>query len=80
MSNFDFDQLVEDLRKGERTIKFRKKDGTIRFLRATLRDGAIVQPKGTKTTPPNPDVVVVFDVENQGWRSFRKDSVLDIAA
>ncbi len=80
MNKFDFDQLVEDLRQGERTIKFRKNDGTIRFLRGTLRQGAVPQPKGTKTTAPNPDVVVVFDVENQAWRSFRKDSVLDIAA
>lgn len=77
---FDFDQLIEDLRQGERTIKFRKNDGTIRFLRATLRDGAIIQPKGTSTRAPNPNVIAVFDVENQGWRSFRKDSVLEVSA
>lgn len=77
---FNFDQLIDDLRQGERTIKFVKKDGTVRFMRATLRDGAIVQPKGTGTREPNPDVIAVFDVENQGWRSFRKDSVLDILA
>jgi hypothetical protein len=78
MANIDIDQLIEDLRTGERTIKFRKNDGTIRFLRATLRQGAVPQPKGTKTTAVNPDVVVAFDVENQGWRSFRKDAVLDV--
>ena len=77
MSKFNFDQLIADLQSGERTIKFRKNDGTVRFLRATLRQGAVPGTKGTGK-PANPDVVTVFDVENQGWRAFRKDSVLDI--
>jgi len=25
---------------------------------------------------PNPDVLAVWDLENQGWRSFRYDSVI----
>lgn len=79
MANFNFDQLIQDLQQGERVIKFRKNDGTVRFLRATLRQGAVPGVKGVDR-PANPDVVTVFDVENQGWRAFRKDSVLDITA
>jgi hypothetical protein len=79
MAQVNFDQLVQDLRTGERTIKFRKNDGTVRFLRATLRQGAVPAVKGVGK-PANPDVVTVFDVENQGWRAFRKDSVLDVLA
>ena len=77
MAQVNIDQLIADLQTGERTIKFRKNDGTVRFLRATLRQGAVPGVKGTGK-PANPDVVTVFDVENQGWRAFRKDSVLDI--
>ena len=77
MAKFNFNQLARDLQTGERTIKFRKNDGTVRFLRATLRQGAVPGVKGADR-PSNPDVVTVFDVENQGWRAFRKDSVLDI--
>ena len=79
MAKFNFNQLVRDLQQGERTIKFRKNDGTVRFLRATLRQGAVPGVKGEQVRR-NDDVIAVFDVENQGWRSFRKDAVLDITA
>lgn len=78
MANVNFNQLIKDLQEGERTIKFVKNDGTVRFLRATLRQGAVPGVKGTATSPRSSDVVTVFDVENQGWRSFRKDSVVDV--
>ena len=79
MAKFNFTQLVKDLQEGERTIKFVKNDGSVRYLRATLRQGAVPSTKGSDR-PRNDDVVVAFDVENQAWRSFRKDSVLDITA
>lgn len=79
MAKFNFNQLARDLQTGERTIKFRKNDGSVRFLRATLRQGAVPQTKGVDRSQ-NDEVFVAFDVENQGWRSFRKDSVLDITA
>jgi hypothetical protein len=79
MAQVNFTQLIKDLQEGERTIKFVKNDGTVRFLRATLRQGAVPGVKGVGK-PANPDVVTVYDVENQGWRAFRKDSVLDILA
>ena len=79
MAKFNFSQLAKDLQQGERTIKFRKNDGTVRFLRATLRQGAVPGVKGADR-PRNDDVFVAYDVENQGWRSFRKDAVLDITA
>ena len=80
MAKFNFSQLVRDLQDGERTIKFVKNDGSVRYLRATLKQGAVVQPKGTGNSVANDSVLKVFDVENQGWRSVRKDSVLDITA
>jgi hypothetical protein len=80
MAKFNFDQLLQDLQQGERTIKFVKNDGTVRFLRGTLKQGAVPGLKSTATRPVNADVVTVFDVENRAWRSFRKDRVVDVLA
>lgn len=60
-------------------LEFVKKDGSIRLMTATLKADILpvqvdleetVQKKAT-----NPDVVAVFDLINQGWRSFRWDSL-----
>lgn len=65
------------------TVDFIKKDGTQRKLRCTLRPDLL---------PPQTDIeeavsklpvsigiptsLAVWDLENQGWRSFRYDSVV----
>jgi hypothetical protein len=58
------------------SITFEKVDGSIRVMRATL-DPAIVPPSppksGGKTREPNLEVIPVWSIEDQGWRSFRKD-------
>ena len=68
----------------ERVVKvtFTKKDGTERVLTCTLNSGLIPQkvtesevvegkPERVKPT----DSLAVYDVESNGWRSFRWDSV-----
>jgi hypothetical protein len=63
------------------TIFFEKKDGSLRTLKCTLSDKIIPQkleedsetPK--KERKPNADVLSVWDLENDGWRSFRLDKV-----
>lgn len=77
----NFDTLVSDLRTSERVINFTKRDGTVRRLRCTLQEGRI--PPNTTTASsepkvPNPNTLVVWDVEKSAWRSFRKDSVLNV--
>jgi hypothetical protein len=57
-------------------VTFNKQDGTLRVLLATNHSEMIPAehtPKGT--APQNPEIVRTFDIENQGWRSFRIDSV-----
>jgi hypothetical protein len=61
-------------------VKFTKKDGSERILRCTLNE-AYIKPHEKKTDkekPANNDTVSVWDIDNDGWRSFRLDSILEI--
>ena len=60
------------------TIKFTKKDGDERVIKATLKEDLIpfdMIPKGTSTRKKSEESQSVFDVEKDEWRSFRWDSV-----
>ena len=78
MSLFDKYSLKEDLKNGVHTVVFEKKDGTIREMRCTLQQDML--PQFLSEVAPvakteNPDTLAVWDVDNNGWRSFRVDSV-----
>lgn len=61
------------------TLTFLKKDGSERVMQATLSENSV--PKAVETAEPkkvrqvSDEAQPVFDVEAQGWRSFRWDSV-----
>ena len=60
------------------TIKFTKKDGDERVIKATLKEDLIPEdmfPKGTSTRKKSEESQSVFDVEKDEWRSFRWDSI-----
>jgi hypothetical protein len=70
------------LREGLVTISFIKKDGTNRDMVCTLKESLIPEdhtPKGTERKKPT-ESLAVFDTEEEGWRSFRWDSVKTISA
>ncbi len=61
-------------------ITFVKADGSDRVMKATLLETKIPSekmPKGNSKSQ-NDEVLPVFDVENDGWRSFRWDSIKQI--
>ena len=77
--------LKSVLRDGEVTVTFEKNDRTERVMRCTLSENII--PISTETTKavvkkkePNPDVLPVWDIESNGWRSFRFDSIKKVEA
>jgi CRISPR/Cas system-associated endonuclease Cas3-HD len=74
------DWLKNLLSNYEVTISFKKKDGTERKMICTLSESVIPAEKLPKNTgkSKNDEVCPVFDVENQGWRSFRWDSLTRI--
>ena len=68
-------KLVERLERGEVIVTFTKKDGTERVMKCTLHEGVIpvIETKGARK--PNDEVLAVWDMDKNAWRSFRLDSI-----
>lgn len=74
------DWLKGLLREGIVTVEFIKKDGSARTMKCTLSENKIPAenaPKGSGKAQ-NDEALAVFDVEANGWRSFRYDSLTRI--
>jgi WYL_2, Sm-like SH3 beta-barrel fold len=80
---FNRDTLLNELRTNVIEVNFTKKDGNKRILKCTLRPDLlpstyvgedVENEKNFHRT--NPDVIAAWDIENNGWRSFRIDSVI----
>lgn len=73
--------LIDMLKSNEVTIKFTKVGGEERIMHCTLKDDAIT-PYEKKTDRPtkhrSDDVIAVWDLDNDGWRSFRLDSITEV--
>lgn len=63
--------LTKLLRDHNLTITFTKKDGTERVMRCTLQEGVAVpyEKKTERTRDGNADILPVWDIEANGWRS-----------
>lgn len=82
---FNHDNIVELLRTNVVTVKFTKVNGEERTMRCTLLkeyvpnsstlNGEVVVTKQT----PNSNTVAAWDVEKNGWRSFRVESVKSVS-
>lgn len=74
------EELKALLRESVCEVLFIKMNGEHRTMICTLKADLLPpRPAGyVNTKPENPDVVPVFDLENNGWRSFRVDSVISI--
>lgn len=72
--------LLETLRKEIITLKFTKSDGSERVMKCTLRDDYTVkeEKKTDRVKKPNDNVISVWDVEWNGWRSFKYDALLEV--
>lgn len=74
------DWLLGLLRSEIVELKFTKKDGSERIMKCTLAEQKIPAenaPKGVERAKSD-EAVAVFDLENNGWRSFRWDSLTEI--
>ena len=81
------------LTEGKYQVVFTKSDGSERVMKCTLladvlepyikaaeehKKQLLAEGKEVKEKPENPDVLAVIDLENNGWRSFRLDSIKEI--
>jgi hypothetical protein len=83
-SDIGKDWLKSVLRDGVAVVKFEKNDGTERVMKCTLKQDLVPQ-KVYETKRINEqvravsdEVLPVYDVEANGWRSFRWDSIKSV--
>jgi hypothetical protein len=77
MNEQEIQQLKEHLAKKVAVVVFKKADGSIREMQCTLAEYLLPETKGTGRKSSK-DVLVVFDLEKEEWRSFRTDSVIEV--
>lgn len=75
------DWIKSVLQSGIATVVFEKNDGTERSMKCTLSENIIPQSvpivsnEIKKVRVVSKEVLPVYDIDVQGWRSFRWDSV-----
>lgn len=75
------DWLISHLRNGKVEIKFTKVDGTIRVMNCSLSPTLLpVATQVTESTKRSttPNVIRVFDIDKQAWRSFKIENVIAV--
>ena len=70
--------VISALHKGVVTVEFTKVNGEYRKMQATLKEDmlpAVTVSETQSTRKKNEDALSVWDVNAEGWRSFRWDKV-----
>ena len=71
--------LLDTLKQSKMLIVFDKADGTRREMKCSLHE-SYLPPQQSKAEvrrrEGNKDVIACWDIEKEGWRSFRVDSVV----
>jgi hypothetical protein len=77
------DELIKLLKERVVTVKFKKKDDSVRKMICTLSEDYLPEPEEViegqekKKKKENPNTLPVWDLEKLAWRSFRVDSVVE---
>lgn len=75
------EELYTNLKEREVFIRFMKIDGEQRLIRATLEEGKLPETKrknlAENKKPVKEDILTVFDVEKNDWRSMRKEFIIE---
>jgi len=70
--------LISLLKDHKMEINFNKKDGTSRKMLCTLIESELPKrdiKESTVTKKVNEEIISAYDLEKEGWRSFRLDSL-----
>ena len=71
-------ELSEMLRNRKLEVSFIKKDGSLRVMNCTLLEKYLPTNDKETTKKENDSVLSVWDIDNNGWRSFRLDSITEV--
>ena len=69
--------LISLLEQSPVEVVFTKKDGTERTMKCTLMEKFLPETVGSDR-PRNDETLAVYDLEKEGWRSFRWESVKQV--
>lgn len=75
------EELITTLKDHIVAVTFTKANGEVRRMLCTLKEGHLpVRDASAEehSVTSNPDTCVVWDLDKNGWRSFRVDSVLEV--
>lgn len=79
---FTKDGIKSTLKTYTAKVTFTKVDGSERVMKCTLNESLIPQSTEEKKTDrikvENDNVLAVWDLESEGWRSFKIDSVKSV--
>lgn len=69
------------LKQGRASVTFLKSDGTERVMQCTLLPDVIIpyEAKTDRVKIPKPDILPVWDLEANAWRSITVSKVISIA-
>lgn len=72
--------LTEELRTKILTVVFTKKDGTERVMKCTLKSDLVVpyEQKTERKKVQNEEIVSVWDIEKNAWRSFNITTINEV--
>jgi uncharacterized protein YccT (UPF0319 family) len=75
------DWLKSHLKMGAVELTFQKKDGTMRVMNCTLEESKlpVYEKKTERTKTASTETLSVLDLDKNEWRSFRYDSIQQIA-
>lgn len=76
-------ELKENLSKSIAKVVFNKSDGSTRIMNCTLMANylpMVISEEKVAHVPrkQNDEVLAVWDLDNQGWRSFNINSVIEV--
>ena len=62
-------------------VVFIKTDGSVREMKCTLQEKFVeaYDKKTDKVKPESDNVISVWDLDNNGWRSFKLDSIQTVS-
>jgi hypothetical protein len=73
------ESIRSQLLQSTMSIEFIKTDGTVRKMLCTLQESIVLpyEKKTDRVKPEHNSIISVWDIENEGWRSFVFERILN---
>jgi hypothetical protein len=74
-------EMINLLKENTVFVTFDKRDGSERTMKCTLMDKVAIPHEKTtdRVKEPNPNILPVWDIDSNAWRSFRLDTIKHVS-